>query len=178
MLCLDAFLIPYRKEDSMKQTLAILTALCMALLVLCGFVLCTNLQQSETLTDSSALLDKIRTEKETLLLEKQKADNRIEMLAASVEKLTAERDALNLQLSDATLSSQEANDAAAYQEQQVLKLQAELNELRQRDAANALALETLTAEAETLRQALAKPQPTPTLYPFTTPAPLVTPPIP
>ena len=160
----------------MKQTRVILTALCMALLVLCGFVLCTNLQQSEMLTENSALLDKIRTEKETLLLEKQKADNRLEMLADSVEKLTAERDGLNLQLADATLSSQEANDAAAYQEQRAAKLQAELDDLRRQADSSALAVEALTAEAETLRTALVQAQHS--VFPFATRAPLVTPPIP
>lgn len=162
----------------MKQTLAILTALCMALLVLCGFVLCTNLQQNETMTESAALLDKIRTEKETLLLEKQKADNRIETLSASVEKLTAERDALNLQLTDATLSSQEANDAAAYQEQLALTLQAELDALQKQADSSALAVDALSAEAETLRKALAEAQPSPSAFPFATLAPLVTPPVP
>jgi len=163
----------------MKQTIVILSALCMALLVISGFILSTSLQQNELVIQSAAALEKVQQEKEALALEKQKTDNQLETLRASVEKLTAERDALSIQLNDTTLASQEANDAAALQESEAQRLQEELNDQYQRADRDAQLIETLTTEVETLRQKLAvSPSPdavpTPNAFPFSVPR--VTPP--
>ncbi len=108
----------------MKQTIAILTALCICLMAVSGFLLNANMKE--------------------IRLSAQK-DQELAQLRATVTKLTGERDAISLQWQDAVLASQEANEAVAVQNRQRLRLEQALN------AAN-MELETLRETLENAHQ--------------------------
>ncbi len=104
----------------MKQTVAILTALTLCLMAITGYLVYGSTKEMELMA---------------------RKDQQLADLYTEVNQVTRERNALNLQLQDAVLSSQEANDAVAMQAQQNEQLQS--------------ALEAANMELETLREALA-----------------------
>lgn len=123
----------------MKQTVAILAALSAALLLASGFIVVSSVETSQLLTLCQSELKKTQTQladAEKLLKrrtsEKETADE-------ALRQTMAQRDALNQQLSDAVLASQEAHDAAAHQQRQ--------NEQYARE------MESLAAEYEDLSDA-------------------------
>lgn len=130
----------------MKQTVVLLSALLVVLMVLTGFILTGSLKQTDLIAQRDEMLTDLRKQRETLTLENTRYERKVNSLIASVEQLTLERDALTSQLNDAVLSSQEANDAVA------------LQTARQQELEEALAAASM--ELETLRQALS-PTPAP-----------------
>jgi len=117
----------------MKQTVAILTALLLSLMVLTGFILTGSMKQTELIAQRDEMLASLRQEHQSLVQEQLQT-------ARELKQTICERDALSLQLNDAVLASQEANEAVALQ----LSQQEQLKE----------ALEAAQLEAETLRQKL------------------------
>jgi len=111
----------------MKQTVTILTALMMALLLVSGFIVMGGMQQSEVLLQrEEQLLEKtVELQKADMKIAEMHTQNQEKQLL--LEKTQKERDALNAQLNDLLLSSQESNDAVEQQVQQVQKLE-EANE--------------------------------------------------
>ena len=150
----------------MKQTVGILSALIVALLVLSAFILSTNLQQGRLLSQSSDALTRMQAEKEELLLAHQTLESKNNKLNASLKTVTAERDALSLQLNDAVLASQEANDAVSLQADQAQELQQRIDLLTQRNQELEAALANVSVS----------PAPAPAVFPFSTFSPLFTPP--
>ena len=118
----------------MKQTVTILTALMIALLIMSGVIVMGSTQQSEILMQRE----------EQLLSRTQELAERnaqiVQLQAEAVEgrkrqtELTKERDALSQQLNDAVLSAQESNDAVASQTERADALQKENDWLRARVA--------------------------------------------
>ena len=115
----------------MKQTVSILTALMITLLLVSGLIVKGSMQQSQMLL-----------EREDQLLEKTMELQKAHVKITEMEKQTAEkqqmmdrvqkeRDALSTQLGDALLSSQESNDAVARQTQMVQQLEAANDQLAQ-----------------------------------------------
>lgn len=114
----------------MKQTVTILTALMMVVVLISGFIVMGSMQQSETLMQQEEQLmerDKMLTERNALILqlENEALENRKQQ-----EQLLKEREALSQQLNDAVLSSQESNDAVARQTETLEALQMENEQLR------------------------------------------------
>lgn len=92
----------------MKQTVLILTALVLSLMVVTGFILTGSLRQTELMAQRDDMLMEVRKQHSDLTLENLR-------LTRELEQTRTERDALSAQLNDAILSSQEANDAVAVQ---------------------------------------------------------------
>lgn len=167
----------------MKQTIVILTALVAALLLITGFVTAENVQQNQLLQDQNRMMEKQLAEIEALEKTQERLLGEAEHSAQTIRTVTGERDALSQQLNDAVLSSQEANDAAAAQEQKAQRLQDACEDLQtqlaaqQEEAAQAaLAYEQQVMEDAQrleelqykLEQALA-PTPSPSAVPVRTP---------
>ena len=110
----------------MKQTVAILSALILSLLTVTGFILHTSFEQNQ-------LIAKLRAEQDALALEALQSKREL-------QQALEQRDALSQKLIDAVLSSQEANDAVAFQQSRAQALEE--------------ALAAARLETQTLRQAL------------------------
>ena len=130
----------------MKQTVVLLSALLLVLLVLTGFILAGSVQQTRLIAQRDEMLADLRQQRETLTLENTRYERKVDSLIESVNQLTLERDALTSQLNDAVLSSQEANDVVAAQSAQCEELEE--------------ALAAANLELQTLREALS-PTPVP-----------------
>lgn len=107
----------------MKQTVSILTALMITLLLVSGFIVMGSMQQSEMLIErEEQLLEKTvewqKANAKIAEMEKEAKDNQ-----QLLEKTKQERDALSAQLNDALLSSQESNEAVHQQVQLVQNLE-------------------------------------------------------
>lgn len=123
----------------MKQTIGILIALAVVLLVATGLIVSTNLDQSR-------VIDLYKDEVNTLQGKQQEIEKEIKRYQAeetasaeALKKIMEERDALRLQLSDMTKASQELEHALEQQKRQ--------NEKQLRE------MEALAAEYEDLSQA-------------------------
>lgn len=114
----------------MKQTIVILTALMAALLLITGFVTAENVQQNQLMADQNRVLEKQLADLAALEKTQERLLTEAEHSAQTIRNVTEERDALSLQLNDAVLASQEANDAAALQEQKALRLTEENQHLQ------------------------------------------------
>lgn len=113
----------------MKQTVTILTAMMVALLLVSGFVLMGSIQQSEKLMAREDQLLKQSGELDEKSLLIAQLEKEAEERTQQTQQLTKERDALSQQLNDAVLSSQESNDALARQTQEKQRLQMEKEQL-------------------------------------------------
>jgi len=111
----------------MKQTVGILTALMIALLLVSGFIVMGSMQQSRTLLDKEQTIRALQTERDHLKTENAMQKREMERNAQLLAQTMEERDALSQQWNDAVLSSQETNDALASREEaykeQVLRVQ-------------------------------------------------------
>lgn len=174
----------------MKQTIAILTALMLALLLVSGFIVVGSTEQSQLLAQRE---DQLRSLNTALDQETQRADRfekEAQRNAQQLRQTTQERDALSQQLNDAVLASQEANDAIALRQADVRRLeealrksgvetlrlqaeleksQADLNQMREQASAAALAYEQ---RAQKQPAASNVPQPTPDASPLPSCTPL------
>ena len=92
----------------MKQTVLILTALILSLMLVTGFILTGTLRQTELMAQRDQMLMELRQEHSDLMLENLR-------LARELDQTLKEREALTLQLNDVLLASQEANDALEIQ---------------------------------------------------------------
>ena len=92
----------------MRQTFFILTALVLSLMLVTGFILTGSLRQTELMAKRDEMLMDLRQEHSDLMLENLR-------LTRELEQTRRERDALSLQLNDAVLASQEANEAVEMQ---------------------------------------------------------------
>jgi len=147
----------------MKQTVAILTALMAALVLISGFIVMGSMQQNDLLVQREAQLlarDQELTQKNAQLLQME-AEARDSL--KQQEQLIQERDALSQQLSDALLSSQESNDAIARQTETAEallmeneRLRAQISVLEDEASLTALAWEQQTKEDAQKLQALQK----------------------
>lgn len=146
----------------MKQTIAILTALMLALLLVSGFVAAGSLQQSHLLTASDAELTQLSDALAKQLAENEKLTREAQRSAAQLAEVIQERDALSAQLGDAVLSSQEANDAVA---QQALAVEEQAQTIRRLQAENR-ALQDRLAAVEAMAQPTAAPSSVPTRTPL------------
>ena len=143
----------------MKQTVVILTALMMAMLMVSGFIVAGSTQQSQLLAKREEELRLAQTAITELETEGAKWKREAERSAKLCAELTEQRDALSIQLGDAVLSSQEANEAV---EQQVLTVQQQAKDLLQ--------LEEDYTRLYLDYQALKKESPNPTLPPVVKPS--------
>ena len=123
----------------MKQTIAILSALTAVLLLLTGFIVVSNLDLNRTLLEKQTELRSADKTVEKLKKEIEQSTAVQEAASEAMRKVMAERDALSLQLNEAVLASQQANEAV---DQQILQNQKQLREL-----------EALAAEYEDLSDA-------------------------
>lgn len=144
----------------MKQTVVILTALMMALLLITGFVTAENVQLDKLIGDQTKLMEEKQAAASALEKTQERLLQEAQHSAQTIRTLTDERDALSRQLADAVLSSQEANDAASVQEQKAMRLvqenarlqaayeeaEAQLMLLQEEAAQTALAFEQQTME--------------------------------
>lgn len=153
----------------MKQTVTILTALMVALLLISGFSVLGSMQQGDMLArrEDQLLKQSQALDEKTLLAETLEAEAAEQ--AKQMEKLTKERDALSLQLNDAVLSSQESNDALARQEEELQRLQMEKEQLSkqlldERKQAQELRTQLAAWQEEVSAVALYEPAPTPTVF--------------
>lgn len=153
----------------MKQTVTILTALMVALLLISGFSVLGSMQQGDMLARrEDQLLKQSQTlDEKTLLAETLEAETAEQ--AKQLEQLTKERDALSLQLNDAVLSSQESNDALAQREKELQKLQMEKEQLSkqlldERKQAQELRTQLAACQEEVSAATLYEPAPTPTAF--------------
>ena len=105
----------------MKQTVLILTALILSLMVVTGFILTGSLRQTELMAQRDDMLMELRQEHSDLALENLR-------LTRELEQTRTERDAITSQLNDALLASQEANEAVAQQISQREALEAALDQ--------------------------------------------------
>lgn len=162
----------------MKQTVGILTALMIALLLVSGFIVISGMEQSELLVRREDELRQMQAERDEIKNQMEKQERELKRNVELIAQLTEERDGLSQQLNDAVLASQEANDAVALWEkhggekdQLIQALQQEL--LRAQDDAataamayeqqaqeDAQAMERLKAEIESLLQPTPAPRPT------------------
>ena len=92
----------------MRQTVAILTALILSLMVVTGFVLTGSLRQSELMMQRDKMMMELRREHSDLTLENLR-------LTRELETTRTERDALTIQLNDAVLASRESLQTALEQ---------------------------------------------------------------
>lgn len=179
----------------MKQTIAILTALMLALLLVSGFIVVGSTEQSQLLIQRE---DQLRSLSAALDEETRRAESfekEAQRNAQQLRQTTQERDALSQQLTDVVLASQEANDAVAQRQADVkrleealreagmetLRLQAELeqcqidlNQERKEASAAALAYEQQAQEdaaALAALQTALENEPTPSKSPSPTPSP-------
>ena len=143
----------------MKQTVVILTALMMAMLMVSGFIVVGSTQQSQLLAQREEELRLAQATISELTTEGEKWKREAQRSAKLCAELTEQRDALSIQLGDAVLSSQEANDAVA---QQVLTVEEQAKEL--------LKMEQDYTKLYLDYQALKKQQPKPTLPPIVKPS--------
>lgn len=178
----------------MKQTVCILTALTMALLLVSGFIVAGSAQQTQLIVQKDELLSALTRKNEALTLQLQKADNIREDLEAS---LTQAKEAAAL--SGQALAQAEQDRSALVQErtqletalananQECARLSEQVDALRvsltqtQEDAAQAAllseqkaqedaqAIAALKQQNETLREKLLTPPAAPTLAPYITP---------
>lgn len=153
----------------MKQTVTILTALMVALLLISGFSVLGSMQQGDMLArrEDQLLKQSQALEEKTLLAETLEAEAAEQ--AKQMEKLTKERDALSLQLNDAVLSSQESNDALTRQEEELQRLQMEKEQLSkqlldERKQTQELRTQLAAWQEEVSAAALYEPAPTPTVF--------------
>lgn len=147
----------------MKQTVGILTALMMAMLMVSGFIVAGSTQQSRLLSQREEELRLAQAAISELETEGEKWKREAQRSAKLCAELTEQRDALSVQLGDAILSSQEANDAVA---QQVLTVEEQAKEL--------LRMETeytqLYLDYQELKKEQDEPAPLPTLPPVIKPS--------
>lgn len=113
----------------MKQTVIILTALMMALLMASGFIAAGSAQQSRLLAQREEELRQAQLRLEELKENGEKWEREARRNAKLSAELTQQRDALSIQLSDAVLSSQETNDAIEAQAKEMLQLEQEYTQL-------------------------------------------------
>ena len=138
----------------MKQTVTILTALMIALLLVSGFIVMGSMQQSELLIERENQLISQTQQMDEAMMQIEKLEKAAQSGAQQLKQLTEERDALSQQLSDAVLSSQEANDAVAQQvkerkayEDQIEYLNEQLSLAQQQNAHLEAALANAEEEA-------------------------------
>lgn len=143
----------------MKQTVVILTALMLAMMVVSGFIVAGSMQQNQLLAAREKELRIAQIKIGELEENGEKWEREARRNAKLSAELTEQRDALNKQLGDAVLSSQEANEAV---EQQVLTVQQQAKDLLQ--------LEEDYTRLYLDYQALKKESPKPTLPPVVKPS--------
>ena len=100
----------------MKQTVTILTALMIALLLVSGFIVASGMQQSRAMLSKEETVRALQTERDHLRTQNEMQKREMERNAQLLSETIEERDALSQQWNDAVLSSQEANDALAVYE--------------------------------------------------------------
>lgn len=147
----------------MKQTVVILTALMLALLMVSGFIVAGSTQQSRLLAECEQQLRQAQAEAADRKAESEKWKRETQRSTQLSAELTEQRDALNTQLNDAVLSSQEANDAVA---QQVRTVEAQAQEIAQMEQAYT----QLYLEYQALRQGATEAPALPTPPPVVKPA--------
>ena len=110
----------------MKQTISILSALVAALLIASGFIVAANIDLCANVAQLDRELLDVRSELADCEKELDRRTQENKASAESLRKTMEERDALSMQLNDAVLASQEANDAVA---QQIRQNEKQLREL-------------------------------------------------
>lgn len=136
----------------MKQTVVILTALMLAMMVVSGFIVAGSTQQNQLLAAREEELRMAQIKIGELEENGEKWEREARRNAKLSAELTEQRDALNKQLGDALLSSQESNDAIEQQSRELLQLEKDYTQL--------------FLDYQELKQA----QPKPTLPPIQKPA--------
>lgn len=116
----------------MKQTVAILTALMLALLLVSGFIVTGSMQQSRALLEKEETVRALQTERDHLKTQNEAQQREMERNTLLLNETIEARDALSQQWNDAVLSSQEANDALAAQEERGEAQARHIAELEQR----------------------------------------------
>lgn len=105
----------------MKQTITIMAAFMVALLLVSGFIVMGSMQQSQLLATRAEQLAQTRSKLNEQVAINEELNQAADTLSKSLEEMTLERDGLALRLEDALGAVEEANGAV---DQQVTDLEA------------------------------------------------------